>query len=88
MESCSGLSNLPPDLDAGAPLADLTDAVDAADLTLVGWQVLRLKDIKSMACLTTSGGWTPDPDPLVKRHGSQSDSGSFPFLVKVLSGLN
>jgi hypothetical protein len=56
MESCSGLSNLPADLDAGAALADLTDAVDATDLTLVGWQVLRLEHFKLMACLTTSGG--------------------------------
>jgi hypothetical protein len=52
MESCSGLSDLPPDLDAGAALADLADAVDATDLTLVGWQVLRLQENKSMACLT------------------------------------
>jgi hypothetical protein len=79
MESCSGLSNLPPDLDAGAALADLADAVDATDLTLVGWQILRLEDIKSIACLTTSG--------VVFGSGSESGSGSFPFIIKVLGGL-
>jgi hypothetical protein len=29
----------------------------------------------------------PDPDPLVERYGSDSGIGSFPFLIKVLSGL-
>jgi hypothetical protein len=80
MKSSSGLSNLPPDLDASATLADLADAVDAADLTLVGWQVLCLEHIKSTAFLTTSSGWIPGS-------GSESGSGSFPFLIKVLSGL-
>jgi hypothetical protein len=29
----------------------------------------------------------PDPDPLLKRYGYESGSGSIPFYIKVLSGL-
>jgi hypothetical protein len=80
MESVSSLSNLPPDLDAGAALADLADTVDAADLTLVGWQVLRLEHIKSISVSDNQWWGVPNQDPLVKRHGSES--GILPFSQK------